>query len=123
MISCVEPGDYNKIDPKIISKKPKEKYMQNKKTLSSARNNQSQIGIMIQRCHKWRMRRKQYLDQARQATDEIERERLLQSAEHYGRIVNEEQSKIDSTRDPRDKSAAAELTATTESNENTENSD
>ena len=43
------------------------------------------------------------MDQARQATDEIERERLLQAAEHYGRIVNEEQSKIDSTRDPKDK--------------------
>ena len=90
--------------------------MQNKK-------NQTTVGMMIQRCHKWRQKRKQYMDQARQATDEIERERLLQSAEHYGRIVNEEQSKIDSTRDPRDKSAVAELTATTESNENTENSD
>ena len=43
------------------------------------------------------------MDQARQATDEIERERLLQAAEHYGRIVNEEQSKIDSSRDPKDK--------------------
>lgn len=70
--------------------------MQNKK-------NQSAVGMMIQRCHKWRQKRKQYMDQARQATDEIERERLLQAAEHYGRIVNEEQSKIDSTRDPKDK--------------------
>ena len=43
------------------------------------------------------------MDQARQVQDEIERERLLQSAEHYGRIVNEEQAKIDSTRDPKDK--------------------
>lgn len=70
--------------------------MQNKK-------NQTAVGMMIQRCHKWRQKRKQYMDQARQATDEIERERLLQFAEHYGRIVNEEQSKIDSTRDPKDK--------------------
>ena len=70
--------------------------MQNKK-------NQTAVGMMIQRCHKWRQKRKQYMDQARQATDEIERERLLQAAEHYGRIVNEEQSKIDSTRDPKDK--------------------
>lgn len=70
--------------------------MQNKR-------NQSPVGMMIQRCHKWRLRRKQYMDQARQATDEIERERLLQAAEHYGRIVNEEQTKIDSTRDPKDK--------------------
>ena len=77
--------------------------MPNKKTQSSARN-QSAVGMMIQRCHKWRMKRKQYLDQARQATDEIARERLLQAAEHYGRIVNEEQGKIDSSRDPREKS-------------------
>ena len=70
--------------------------MQNKK-------NQTAVGMMIQRCHKWRQKRKQYMDQARQATDEIERERLLQAAEHYGRIVNEEQGKIDSTRDPKDK--------------------
>jgi len=58
---------------------------------------------MIQRCHKWRQKRKQYLDQARQTADEIERERLLQTAEHYGRIVNAEQGKIDSTRAPADK--------------------
>ena len=76
--------------------------MANKKNQQSARN-QSSVGMMIQRCHKWRQKRKQYMDQARIATDEIERERLLQAAEHYGRIVNEEQSKIDSTRDPRDK--------------------
>lgn len=65
--------------------------MQNKK-------NQSSVGQMIQRCHKWRQKRKQYMDQARQTSDEIERERLMQAAEHYGRIVNAEQGKIDSTR-------------------------
>lgn len=70
--------------------------MQNKK-------NQSNVGMMIQRCHKWRQKRKQYIDQARQTTDEIERERLLQTAEHYGRIVSVEQGKIDSTRAPGDK--------------------
>ncbi len=70
--------------------------MQNKK-------NQSSVGMMIQRCHKWRQKRKQYLDQARQTNDEIERERLMQAAEHYGRIVTAEQGKIDSTRDPKEK--------------------
>lgn len=70
--------------------------MQNKK-------NQSSVGLMIQRCHKWRQKRKQYMDQARQTTDEVERERLMQAAEHYGRIVSAEQGKIDSTRDPKDK--------------------
>lgn len=70
----------------------KEKNMQNKK------NQTSNVGQMIQRCHKWRQKRKQYIDLARQTTDEIERERLLQAAEHYGRIVNAEQEKIDSTR-------------------------
>ena len=64
--------------------------------------------MMIQRCHKWRQKRKQYLDQARQTSDEIERERLLQTAEHYGRIVAAEQGKIDSTRDPRDKARPTE---------------
>ena len=54
---------------------------------------------MIQRCHRWRQKRKNYLDQARQTADEIERERLLQMAEHYGRIVTEEQNKIDGHRD------------------------
>lgn len=58
---------------------------------------------MIQRCHKWRQKRKQYMDQARQTPDEIERERLMQAAEHYGRIVSAEQGKIDSTRDPKEK--------------------
>ena len=89
--------------------------MQNKK-------NQTAVGMMIQRCHKWRQKRKQYMDQARQATDEIERERLLQAAEHYGRIVNEEQGKIDSTRDPKDKTTA-ESTASEESTENAEEDD
>ena len=75
--------------------------MQNKK-------NQTSVGQMIQRCHKWRQKRKQYIDLARQTTDEIERERLLQTAEHYGRIVNEEQIKIDSQRDPKDKNTVPE---------------
>ncbi len=89
--------------------------MQNKK-------NQSNVGQMIQRCHKWRQKRKQYIDQARQTADEIERERLLQTAEHYGRMVNAEQGKIDSTRDPKEKAAAeAEIAeAEKESGENTE---
>lgn len=67
------------------------------------KNKQATVGQMIQRCHKWRQKRKQYIDTARQTSDEIERERLLQAAEHYGRIVNAEQGKIDSMRDPRDK--------------------
>ncbi|MBN1325238.1 MAG: hypothetical protein JW974_03405 [Alphaproteobacteria bacterium] len=70
--------------------------MQNKK-------NQMSVGLMIQRCHKWRQKRKQYMDQARQISDKIERERLLQMAEHYGRIVSYEQGKIDSSRDPKEK--------------------
>ena len=88
--------------------------MQNKK-------NQQSVGQMIQRCHKWRQKRKQYMDLARQTTDEIERERLLQTAEHYGRIVNEEQVKIDSQRDPKDKTTPVE--EITESAEATENAD
>ena len=88
--------------------------MQNKK-------NQTSVGQMIQRCHKWRQKRKQYIDLARQTTDEIERERLLQTAEHYGRIVNEEQIKIDSQRDPKDKTVVPEETP--ESIENTETTD
>ncbi len=99
---------------KFISIKNKRMKMQNKK-------NQTAIGMMIQRCHKWRQKRKQYMDQARQATDEIERERLLQSAEHYGRIVNEEQSKIDSTRDPKDKTPVD--TTTTDSNDSGDTND
>ena len=91
--------------------------MQNKK-------NQSAVGMMIQRCHKWRQKRKQYMDQARQASDEIERERLLQAAEHYGRIVNEEQNKIDSTRDPKEKARAeAEVAATEAQGETCDNTE
>ena len=87
--------------------------MQNKK-------NQSNVGQMIQRCHKWRQKRKQYIDLARQCTDEIERERLLQTAEHYGRIVNVEQGKIDSTRDPKEKAAAQQAEQAAENTENSE---
>ena len=67
------------------------------------KKNQTSVGQMIQRCHKWRQKRKQYIDLARQTSDEVERERLLQTAEHYCRIANEEQLKIDSLRDPKDK--------------------
>ena len=88
--------------------------MQNKK-------NQTSVGQMIQRCHKWRQKRKQYIDLARQTSDEVERERLLQTAEHYGRIVNEEQVKIDSQRDPKDKTTTVEETP--ENVENTESAD
>ena len=88
--------------------------MQNKK-------NQTPVGQMIQRCHKWRQKRKQYTDQARQTNDEIERERLLQYAEHYCRIANEEQMKIDSQRDPKDKTVVTEEIA--ETTENTEPND
>jgi len=88
--------------------------MQNKK-------NQTSVGQMIQRCHKWRQKRKQYIDLARQTTDEIERERLLQAAEHYGRIVSEEQGKIDSQKDPHDKTPIIdENVDLTESNTETE---
>ena len=68
-------------------------------------NNKKQmsVGLMIQRCHRLRQKRKQYMEQASQTSDSIERERILQMAEHYGRVVNEEQSKIDTSRDPRDK--------------------
>ncbi len=91
--------------------------MQNKK-------NQSSVGQMIQRCHKWRQKRKQFIDQARQTSDEIERERLLQAAEHYGRIVNAEQIKIDSVRDPKEKAAAEKAVAEAENtSETTENAD
>lgn len=97
--------------------------MQNKK-------NQTSVGMMIQRCHKWRQKRKQYMDQARQTADEIERERLMQTAEHYGRIISEEQGKIDSSRDVKEKVAAAdenidssENTDSTELSEQVENSD
>ena len=79
------------------------------------KKNQSSVGLMIQRCHKWRQKRKQYMDQARQTTDEIERERLMQAAEHYGRIVNAEQGKIDSTRAPGDKTPQTDTVDTTDS--------
>ncbi|MFQ6760298.1 MAG: hypothetical protein ACLRFM_02790 [Alphaproteobacteria bacterium] len=89
--------------------------MQNKK-------NQSSVGLMIQRCHKWRMRRKQLTDQARTTSDEIERERLLQAAEHCVRMTNAEQEKIDSIRDSKEKAAAvaaaeAEMRAADKSND------
>jgi len=87
------------------------------------KKNQTSVGQMIQRCHKWRQKRKQYIDQARQTSDEIERERLLQTAEHYGRVVNEEQVKIDSMRDPKDKTPIPEETATTSENNDTEEED
>lgn len=90
--------------------------MQNKK-------NQSAVGQMIQRCHKWRQKRKQFIDQARQTSDEIERERLLQAAEHYGRIVNAEQVKIDSSRDTKEKAAAEKAVAESENNDNIDASD
>ena len=91
--------------------------MQNKK-------NQTSVGQMIQRCHKWRQKRKQLIDLARQTSDEIERERLLQTAEHYGRIVNEEQIKIDSQRDPKDKNTQTEeITESAETNENSDPGD
>jgi vacuolar-type H+-ATPase subunit H len=63
------------------------------------KKNQMSMGLMVQRCHRWRQKRKQYIDQARTTPDEIERERFLQMAEHYGRIVSDEQSKIDTKRD------------------------
>jgi len=85
------------------------------------KKNQTSVGQMIQRCHKWRQKRKQLIDLARQNSDEIERERLLQTAEHYGRMVNEEQVKIDSQRDPKDKTTPVE--EITESAEATENAD
>ena len=89
-----------------------------------SKKNQTSVGQMIQRCHKWRQKRKQYIDLARQTSDEIERERLLQTAEHYGRIVNEEQIKIDSQRDPKDKTPIPEeITETGETNENGDQSD
>lgn len=96
----------------------KRKNMQNKK-------NQSSVGLMIQRCHKWRLRRKQLIDQARSVSDEIERERLLQAAEHCVRMTNAEQEKIDSIRDSKEKSAAmAEAEAEIRDEEkNTDNAD
>ena len=90
--------------------------MQNKK-------NQSNVGQMIQRCHKWRQKRKQYIDQARQTADEIERERLLQAAEHYGRMVNAEQGKIDSSRDTKEKAAAEKAITEAEANNTADKED
>ena len=90
--------------------------MQNKK-------NQSNVGQMIQRCHKWRQKRKQYIDMARQTADEIERERLLQTAEHYGRMVNSEQGKIDSSRDSKEKAAAEKAIAEAEANNTADKDD
>lgn len=90
--------------------------MQNKK-------NQSNVGQMIQRCHKWRQKRKQYIDMARQTPDEIERERLLQTAEHYGRMVNTEQGKIDSSRDSKEKAAAEKAIAEAEANNTVDKDD
>lgn len=90
----------------------------------AAKKQLSSVGMMIQRCHKWRQKRKQYIDMARQTNDEVERERLLQSAEHYCRIINEEQSKIDSTRDPKDKTPVEDIVPeATDSSESSENSD
>ena len=80
------------------------------------KKNQTSVGLMIQRCHKWRQRRKQYMDQARQTPDEIERERLLQMAEHFGRVVSAEQGKIDGQRDPKEKAPVVE-------EENSDNND
>ena len=88
------------------------------------KKNQTSVGQMIQRCHKWRQKRKQYIDLARQTSDEIERERLLQTAEHYGRIVNEEQVKIDSERDPKDKNQTPEeIIESGENNDQNDSSD
>ena len=88
------------------------------------KKNQTSVGQMIQRCHKWRQKRKQYIDLARQTSDEIERERLLQTAEHYGRIVIEEQVKIDSQRDPKDKTPIPEEVAeATENNDQNDSGD
>lgn len=62
------------------------------------KKNQASVGMMIQRCHKWRQKRKQCLDNARTAGDIVDRERLLQSGEHYARIISNEQCKIDSSK-------------------------
>lgn len=86
---------------KFISLNKKETNMVNKK-------GQTAVTQMIQRCHKLRQKRKQLIDQARQTADEIERERLLQTAEHYCRIVNDEQTKIDSQRDPKEKNVSVD---------------
>ena len=46
-----------------------------------------------------------------------------QAAEHYGRIVNSEQGKIDSSRDTKEKAAAEAAVAAEESTENSEDED
>ena len=89
--------------------------------MSKNKNQNAAVSQMIQRCHKWRQKRKQYIDQARQNNDSVERERLLQMAEHFCRIANEEQLKIDSQRDPKDKTTINDEIA--ESSENSETSD
>ena len=90
--------------------------MSNKKSQNAA------VSQMIQRCHKWRQKRKQYIDQARQTNDSVERERLLQMAEHFCRVANEEQLKIDSLRDVKDKAVVEEIeTAEKAENSGTEN--
>ena len=66
------------------------------------KKNNISVGVMAQRCHKWRQRRKQLLEQARMTNDPIEKEKILQAAEHYGRMVNDEQSRIDQKRGPRE---------------------
>lgn len=58
-------------------------------------NNKDSIGLLIQQCHKLRQKRKQCLDMAKQTLDLIEKERLIQTAEHYGRSVQTQQSIID----------------------------
>lgn len=93
--------------------------------MSKNKNQNAAVSQMIQRCHKWRQKRKQYIDQARQNNDSVERERLLQMAEHFCRIANEEQLKIDSQRDPKDKAASENAekdqnSATSESGEDDE---
>ena len=60
---------------------------------------------------------------ARQTADEIERERLLQAAEHYGRMVNSEQGKIDSSRDSKEKAAAEKAIAEAEANNTADKED
>ena len=94
-----------------------------KKKDMPSKKNQSNVGQMIQRCHKWRQKRKQLIDQARQTADEIDRERLLQTAEHYGRMVNEEQGKIDSIRDPKEKESAEKAINEEKAKEDTENNE
>lgn len=73
-----------------------------------SKKSQISVGLIIQRCHKLRQRRKQCIDQARQTTDEIEKERLLQIAEHYGRIVSEEQLKINLSKDSKTEEIVSE---------------